>query len=370
MQVYLRARKVPEGISSLLEEEQQDKQYLEFFLVYTNDQRPKNPLCVSEAHDLSEGLSFPKKSLERFESRITAKFSLAASLGPDVSKGFYSAFKEFESTRPYYTPESIWLSLKFVDSQSSSKPSKRTKEDIQRDGVWCTFSDCVPRGGSPDLAGHDEHMKFLENFGHYEKASRDLWPSVEHRATFMGLPIKSEVYRLLYAHMEEIYSMARTADMNVHKSVEPRVVYHGTAAESVKSIFQHGLRTTYGMFGPAIYFGSFWKACRFAYMTQDYQKRQGAILRCLAFWPKPALWSIRSDQCKCAECFGKKGHADHLGLWKSISHWVLAYPEFGGPIKNEEYACVDASRLIIDTIGFIECTQAHHEPWDRSQCIN
>jgi len=105
-------------------------------------------------------------------------------------------------------------------------------------------------------------------------------------------------------------------------------------------------------------------------MTQEYQKRPGALLRCLAFWPKPAMWSIRSDQCKCAECFGKKGQADHLGLWKSTSHWVLAYPEFGGPIKNEEYASADASRLIIDTVGFVECTQKHHEPWDRSQCIS
>jgi hypothetical protein len=379
MQVYIRARPVPSTLSSNIASniDQADKvSYLEFFLVYNEESVQKNPLnsygplsYPDEPIKELSGLSFSKKPLERFESRIKAKFSISSCLGPDITKGFYTAFTEFESTRPYYTPESIWLSLKFVESQVNEKPAHRTKKDIVRDGVWCTFSDFIPRGGSPDIAGYEDHMKLLENFNAYQKVT-EQWPTVAHRATFMGIPIKSEVYRLLYAHMDEIYSLARSADFNACRTIEPRVVYHGTAEESLKSIFQHGLRVTYGMFGSAIYFGSFWKACRFSYMTKEYEKRPGAILRCLAFWKDPALWSIRSDKCACAECFGKKGHADHLGLWKAKSHWVLAYPEFGGPIKNEEYACVDSSRIFIDTFGTIECKEKHHEPWDRSQCIN
>ena len=340
MNVYLRERSIG------------SETFLEYYLVWSDT-----------------GLELPKVCLDRFESRITAKFSLASCLGPDVKKGYFTAFKEFELSRRFYTPDSIWLHIKFVNSKAPEKCTKRTREDIQRDGVWATFSDCVPRGGSPDLLGHAEHMALLENFGLYKKNVESKWPTVEHRATFMGLLIKDEVYRVLYAHMDELYDFAAKIDLKATKASEPRVVYHGTSTDSLKGILQYGLRTTYGMFGSAVYFGTFWKSARFAYMTQDYQKRPGSILRCLAFWPSPALWSIRSDPCKCAECFGRKGHADHLGLWKAKSHWVLAYPELDGPIKNEEYASIDASKIFIDTIGHIECTEEHHEPWARSQCI-
>lgn len=340
MQVYLRKRTV------------KSNSFLEYYLVYTN--------C----------LEFPKEPLERFESRVESKFSVASCLGPDVSKGFYSAFKEFNETKNLYTPESIWLSIKFVASKPHEKAILRTKEDIERDGVWATFSDCVPRGGSPDIAGHEEHMSLLESCGKFNEVFKESWPTVEHRSIYMGVPINSLVYRVLYAHIDELYSLAESSGLQVSKESDPRVVYHGTAQDSLKSILHNGLRTTYGMFGSAVYFGSFWKAARFAYMTQDYQRRTGSILRCLAFWPKPALWSIRSDRCLCAQCYGLKGHADHLGLWKEKSHWVLAYPEFGGPIKNEEYAAINDSKIFIDTIGTIVCASENHEPWLRTQCIN
>lgn len=338
--------------------------------VYVRQRTVKNNSFLEYYLTFAESLQFPTAPLERFETRIVSKFSLAACLGPDVTKGFYTAFKEFNETKNLYTPESIWLSIKFVTSKAPEKAILRTKNDIERDGVWATFSDCVPRGGSPDIAGHEEHMALLESCGKFNALASESWPTVEHRATFMGIPMHSMIYRLLYAHIDEIYEMARASGLDVSKESDPRVVYHGTSQESLKSILSHGLRTTYGMFGPAVYFGTFWKASRFAYMTQDYQKRPGSILRCLAFWPKPALWSIRSDRCLCAQCYGLKGHADHLGLWKEKSNWVLAYPEIGGPIKNEEYAAVDDSKIFIDIIGSIVCTSENHEPWLRTQCIS
>lgn len=79
------------------------------------------------------------------------------------------------------------------------------------------------------------------------------------------------------------------------------------------------------MLGTAIYFGSFWKAYRYAVMDSEWTPRVGAIFRVLAFWPRMFL-DIPGcrPKCSCKECMAyAKVHgpdavswaSDHLQTW-------------------------------------------------------
>lgn len=232
--------------------------------------------------------------------------------------------------------------LHFVDSDIHKKPTKRKLQDILAHGAWIAYYDTVPCFGLPRVS------------------------------SFFGVPIHDNVYALLYNGIRAIYKEVPWPDCL--ESNDPYVVYHGTSREAVKSILAEELRSTWGMLGQAIYFGSFWKAFRFATLTQDYKKRRGAILRCYAFWNRVHIRNDSSCPCVCDKCIQKNTDVvdsipDHLETWHELADAVLAWPN-GKSLKNEEWATKDMSCIIIDSVAHAEAQTEHHEAFNRSLAID
>jgi hypothetical protein len=233
-----------------------------------------------------------------------------------------------------------------VSSQAPSGAIKRTRDDLLANGAWAVYLDLVPKGGP-------------------------LGPAV---ANYYGLPVDPTLHQVLQNAMAEVYASVKALWPQVQYSAEPFVVYHGTARANVKSIFQGGLKPSFGMLGTAVYLGSFWKSFRFATLTQDYKRRPGAVLRIYAFWRFPYLKSLAgSNRCQCQLCLGAPDATaklcDHNATWSALSKAVIVLPVVGGPIKNEEYATVDPSTLLIESVGHAEATTEHHEPFNRTLTI-
>lgn len=128
------------------------------------------------------------------------------------------------------------------------------------------------------------------------------------------------------------------------------------------------------MFGTAVYLGSFWKAYRFATLTQDYQDRPGAVIRVLAFWKRTVIRNFQSPHCYCAACCGKPTFADHQETWKqpTVDVLVMLPQESQGKfiVRNKEYACRDDSLLVLDAVCTATRTaRMSHDPWDRSMVV-
>ena len=337
MIIYLRSRQV-------LTPSNDTKSFLEFYVHYHNGK-----------------LSWPMDHIERFEKRILFDigqfdYDLNRPLGPNFEHGILGSYEDYQDALknnyvPAYNLKTLHVNVYGVHSNGSG-PSKRTFEDITRDGVWITYNDSVPRGGTPTG---------------YDQLGYTVWP----KAVFMGLQIDSIVHRTLYSILPDIYKIAYSHGFVCNLKDDPKIFYHGTARDLTLQILEQGFMPTFGMFGHAVYFGSFWKAFRFATMTQDYQKRPGSILRCFAFLSKtPHFREYRNkDPCKCEECQRSSRRdplADHLGLWQYFSDHVVAYPENGSWLKNEEYAVSNGQKIVIDTIGHAEAQTEHHEPWNRN----
>lgn len=270
----------------------------------------------------------PKARLARFQGR---------SVGPESFVGpipFGPLMNLSTNSPTYLGNQSIALTVVPVDSKSAGVV-KRERADIHASGTWLSYHDVVPKGGP-------------------------IGPSA---SVYYGVPIEPDLYRILYHGMPMVYQSF--ASVWPVAFTEPFVVYHGTSKDSIKSILTSGLRPTQGMLGTAIYFGSFWKAFRFATMTQEYIKRPGAIFRAYAFWSLPYFKTIKSGPCTCGKCDGALG-VDHAGSWKSLSEAVFLVPEIGSSVKNEEYACSSADKVLLDTIAYAEAQTEHHEPLNRT----
>lgn len=286
--------------------------------------------------EASGALALPTDALARFAGRESQVGSVinVSRLGPDLCRpplGHSGAL-----------PVQIYVQP--VKSVAASKPGRRTRADIGTDGVWAVYQDCVPRGGP-------------------------LGPSI---AAYFGLQVDPMLHRLLHYTIFDVYAAAKSAWPALDIKADPFVVYHGTSRDAVKSILAEGLKPSFGMLGTAVYFGHFWKAFRFATLTQDYKRRPGAILRCLAIWPKFTVKTMASAPCKCAKCLGPSlmgtpaaRYADHDAMWALVAPVVMAFPEPGAPIKNEEYACRDASTVLVDCIAHAVAQTEHHEPLRR-----
>jgi len=222
------------------------------------------------------------------------------------------------------------------DSQNCAQ---RNKQNIEKDGIWIIESDWIPHGSVPD--------------------------KVSGRSVLFGIPIQGfhqitfEIWRNI-----QIYF-----GVNPHEA--PISVYHGTDKQFLKSILQQGLRPSYGMFGNGVYFGSFWKAFRFATLTQDYKKRSGAIFRCLAFWKTVYIRNHYPAQCSC--CTGKT-YADHKGAWLASGKDVLyLYPTMldseKWAVKNEEWFVPQADKVFLDAFAYAERSTEAYDPWARDICI-
>lgn len=219
---------------------------------------------------------------------------------------------------------------------------KKTKLDIATNGTWLTYGDCLKRGS-------------------YTNEVVNVLP----RSTYFGLMIHEDFCSCIVKNIFALYAFASSQwpDINIHN--EPYVVYHGTSQDSVKSILDTGLKTTEGMLGNAIYFGTFWKAYRFSCMKQDYSARPGAVLRCYAFWKNPVIKNAQSDRCKCSVCKGLQAPpVDHNAEWSKLGDFVIA--PANSILKNEEYACLSDTNIVIDCVGHTTKKSLHHEPLDRT----
>lgn len=91
-----------------------------------------------------------------------------------------------------------------------------------------------------------------------------------------------------------------------------RVLYHGTSLEAAAAIVRSRLRAgpTPAMLGIGVYFGSFWKACRYAMFenTRDWAERKdrlhGSVLRCVIRMKKSDYLRLPKDSwsCPCYKC--------------------------------------------------------------------
>lgn len=208
-----------------------------------------------------------------------------------------------------------------VKVHSDQKPcGLRTHKNILNDGIWIVESDTIPKGGIREL-------------------------NIPYSVSIFGIRIISEIpWKAIYA-IEQIDT-----------SGLPIVVYHGTEKSNVKSILKEHFRPSFGMFGNCVYFGSFWKAYRFASFTQDYKPRDGAVFRCLAFWKKMYVRNMHLSICMCASCTGLQTLSDHAELWvKSNCDALFLFPStLNGRwyTKSEEYASKRTDLVVLDSVGY------------------
>jgi len=89
------------------------------------------------------------------------------------------------------------------------------------------------------------------------------------------------------------------------------------------------------MLGNGVYLGTFWKATRYACLTQDYKAQSGSVFRIFAF-PKN-LRELPSPSWKCTCGCPTPDIADHLFGIDSDIHVSQSHLSKDGRIKNEEW---------------------------------
>jgi hypothetical protein len=178
--------------------------------------------------------------------------------------------QEFENTRAVQVKRVMWSQLEFITYQSLHN-------------AWILASDCYERG-----AFEPEHLP--------------------GRRVFFGIPIET-ASALLIIQFEK--------SMRV---VKPISVYHGTSMEKETEVAK-GIQETYGMLGYGAYFGTFWKAARFACLGQDYIRRPGTVFRAIAFAFRLREYPMETWACDCDRCkkvdWGK-AYADHGNHWSTL----------------------------------------------------
>jgi hypothetical protein len=213
-----------------------------------------------------------------------------------------------------------------------------SRHDISHSsGIWLTSSDCLLRGG------------YLDS----QVASR----------TFFSFPI------------DEL--SAKTILKFDGNPEYPLSLYHGTSTDAVSSIIKHGFTATFGMLGHGVYFGTFWKAARFAYMTQEYQIREGYIFRVLIFPKTMANFPRPQWCCHCEKCLLHSYAAkisDHESFWRLENDCAFAKPTEGEGfkkdgskkflLKNEEWAYNENNPIIITDYAKIDESSVLRDNYD------
>lgn len=252
----------------------------------------------------------------------------------------------------------LGVDICIVDSKAPEKTTPRTRENLLSDGFWCVESDWIAKGGYSGTSLEDALAK---------RTSKQLVP---YLTTLFGLPVAPP------CSIDAFKQILFLVQQKEHVSLQqPIVVYHGTARENVRSIVKGGLKPSYGMFGNALYLGSFWKSYRFATLTQDYKDRPGSVFRVLAFWKRTIFRNYTSGKCFCSACCGKVTYADHQEQWKSCAAdaIVMLPMEHEGKfvVRNEEYACRDDSTLFLDAVCNVSRPPGmSHDPWNRSMTVD
>lgn len=185
--------------------------------------------------------------------------------------------------------------------------------------------------------------------------------------------------------------------------VAPVAVYHGTGEEGLRGVAETGrLRPAPGMLGDAVSVGTFWKATRYAAMTQAHERRaRGAVVRAYLDPGRVKVLDGRGEPCPCDRCAAERARraeqvarerldpaydrertrvADHLGRWMSEGYdtaFVPAVPSSGGAtesgrpmyvVKNAEFAVARPDeRLELQCAAALDVASMDPRRWDPEQ---
>lgn len=224
------------------------------------------------------------------------------------------------------------------------------EEKEERPILWVTSGDLRPSGGFGD--------------------------SIAPKWAVYGIPLPVEAIQQFY-----------NAFQALKDPMEVIIAYHGTDAKNHAAICAEGLKETFGMMGHAVYLGSFYKACRYAKFTQDYEPRkQGIVFRCCISTKEFGLLKPIADgsakPCPCSRCRPVSDRAqaqvaDHAALWKQSFDAILVpveatrYGNSNYVIRNEEYAVKRHCVSIMDArfLDMSSMLDAPYKPLQRDQTI-
>jgi hypothetical protein len=144
-------------------------------------------------------------------------------------------------------------------------------------------------------------------------------------------------------------------------------MYHGTAECNVDTIKASGLQPHAGMLGFGVYLGTFWKATRYACLTQSYKPQSGSVFRVFAF-PTNLIELPSTWKCDCG-CLTPE-IADHKGALKHDIHLSQSHLKRDGRVKNEEWV-IKGKTYIQQCARINESTfpSPHYDPTFRGTSI-
>ena len=152
-------------------------------------------------------------------------------------------------------------------------------------------------------------------------------------------------------------------------------VYHGTSEESFQSIQKlNYFKESYGMLGDGVYCGTIWKSSRFACFTQNYEKRKGIIIRCIAICIND-IYEYPNSVWVCPCC--NSSVSDHFSNWKKMlfdgahakqctfSNGTCRDGKPKYKLKNEEWI-IKSSCLYPTSHAYISIKEHHYNPTNRN----
>lgn len=225
------------------------------------------------------------------------------------------------------------IAMREVDSTPFSECEEFSMARLEKSsGIWIVRDDCVEKG-------------------HY---TPDKIPG---KAQYFSVPI-DYMTRL---NIDQAALLMRDTG--------PTVLYHGTELTNVESIRKEGLKSTLGMLGWGVYLGTFWKATRYACLTQDYKPQSGSVFRVFAF--PTNIIELPSPSWKCTCGCSTPDIADHTLSLKNDIHVSQSHLSKDGRIKNEEWV-IKGKTFLQQCAKINEATfpSPHYDPTFRGTLIN
>jgi hypothetical protein len=181
-------------------------------------------------------------------------------------------------------------------------------------------------------------------------------------------------------YVHEFFSELENAASPNTKLLRPLIMYHGTSRENAIEIIRlNKFNETFGMLGNGVYFGSFYKACRFAARDQNYIfRKQGSILRCLVFVNTKDILSLPKPQysCQCETCSREqtkfKSICDHESTWREKHFKGCCACACKNLLKNSEWVFPSNELIFIETVADLDMSsinRPHYNPLQRNQRI-
>lgn len=252
--------------------------------------------------------------------------------------------------------KSIDNSIVFVESSYDNLNLQLvSSSDIMNgNGIWILENDCLAKGSfGSKVKGISQFLTFEIN----EHTSQKI----------------QEVSLQIQSQTSQIFS-------------KPLSLYHGTSSENLPLIKKKGFEVSKdGMLGgQSIYFGTIWKAARFATKTQSYKDiTNGIIIRTVIF--PASMISVPRDGwiCQCTEkCKGNKDHwgslvSDHNAEWQITYDCIHAKVIVNEKeqnnkkcvLRNEEWAIKQAVPQLKTHYSFMDPKSLpgpHYDPLHRN----